>query len=388
MSSSILYHSVGPKIEGHMNPIRLSKSCIGPEEKDALSRVIDAGYLGMGKEVQIFERELQDFLETNADVVCVNTGTSALHLALSCLDIGIGDEVLVPSITYIASFQAIAATGAKPVACDVTEDRVFISLKDAERRITANTKAIMPVHYASDSQGMQDVYKFANQYNLRVIEDAAHSFGCMRDGKRVGSVGDVVCFSFDGIKNITSGEGGAIVTSDRDLSQRIKDARLLGVEKDSDKRYAGERSWWFNVKHQGYRYHMSNLMAAIGRTQLKKFNIFAEHRKLCVSRYIESLSKMRDIELLDLDYQNNVPHIFVIRVLNGRRDSLMNYLIQAKVECGMHYIPNHSLDYFATSYMLPVATKLGGELLSLPLHAELSEEEQGRVIAKIVEFFL
>lgn len=371
-----------------MSIVRLSKSCVGEEEKIALARVIDAGYLGMGREVQLFEEELCAYLGTDAEVVCVNTGTAALHLALCCLDIGPGDEVLVPSITYVASFQAIAATGARPVACDVTSERVFIDLADAERRLSVRTKAIMPVHYASDSQGIADVYEFANRHGLRVIEDAAHGFGCTREGKRIGYEGDVICFSFDGIKNITSGEGGAVVTADQKLARRIKDARLLSVESDTEKRYKGERSWSFDVKHQGFRYHMSNLMAAIGREQLKKINKFTEHRQSCASRYRDGLKGVKGLVFLDLDYANIVPHIFVIRIIDGRRDTLMEKLRANKIECGIHYMPNHLLEYFASSYTLPVAEQLGGELLSLPLHAELTSFELDRVIEIIVNFFV
>lgn len=368
-----------------MNTVRLSKSCVGQEEKDAVCRVIDAGYLGMGKDVQLFEEEIADYLGTELEVICVNTGTAALHLALLCLDIGSGDEVLVPSITYVASFQAIAATGAKPIACDVTADRVFIDLEDAAKRVTKRTKAIMPVHYASDSQSMDAVYAFAIIHGLRVVEDAAHAFGCVRNGARVGTVGDVICFSFDGIKNITSGEGGAVITGDIELARRIKDARLLGVEKDTDKRYQGQRSWSLDVKHQGYRYHMSNLMAAIGSEQLKKVNKFSEHRRACVTRYRAGLGGVKGLAFLDLNYADIVSHVFVIRITDGRRDRLMERLRSKEIECGIHYMPNHLLDYFKTPYLLPTAEMLGCELLSLPLHADLSFADQDRVIAEVLK---
>ncbi len=370
-----------------MNVIRLSRSSVGEEEKVALASVIDAGYLGMGKEVQQFEEELRAFIGTENDVICVNTGTAALHLALECLGIGPGDEVLVPSITYVASFQAVSATGAKPVACDVTLDRVFLDLTDAERRITSKTKAIMPVHYASDSTEMDLVYLFAGRFGLRVIEDAAHGFGCYRNGKVIGDQGDVICFSFDGIKNITAGEGGAVVTGDKALVQRIRDARLLGVEQDTEKRYSGQRSWFFDVRHQGYRYHMSNLMAAIGRVQLTKIGQFALHRQHCVARYQQELSGVPGIRFLDLCYENLIPHIFPVRVSATHRDALMNHLRASHIECGLHYQPNHQLDYFATDYALPNAELLGDELLSLPLHAELSESEQDRVVTGIRNYF-
>jgi dTDP-4-amino-4,6-dideoxygalactose transaminase len=370
-----------------MKVVRLSKSSVGEEEKLALARVIDAGYLGMGQEVQQFEEELRSFIGTDKDVICVNTGTAALHLAVECLGIGSGDEVLVPTITYVASFQAISATGARPVACDVTPDRVFLDVADAERRLTSKTKAIMPVHYASDSTEMDAVYLFAQRFGLRVIEDAAHGFGCVRNGKNIGVEGDVICFSFDGIKNITSGEGGAVVTGDKVLAQRIRDARLLGVEKDTEKRYSGQRSWLFDVRHQGYRYHMSNLMAAIGRVQLAKISRFADHRQRCAARYRQELADVSEIQFLDLCYENIVPHIFPVRITGNHRDALMDRLRAANIECGLHYQPNHLLGYFETDYRLPTAEMLADELLSLPLHAELSEAEQERVVHQIRNYF-
>ncbi len=370
-----------------MSIVRLSRSSVGTEEALATARVIADGYLGMGKEVQAFETDLKEFLATDLEVVCVNTGTSALHLAVACLDIGPGDEVLVPTITYVASFQAVAATGATPVACDVTADQVFIDLADAERRITARTRAIMPVHYASDSQQMGAVYEFAKRHNLRVIEDAAHGFGSVRDGQLVGSAGDILCFSFDGIKNITCGEGGALITRDAELAARVRDARLLGVEKDTDARYGGGRSWTFDVRHLGFRYHMSNLMAAIGREQLKKLPRFADHRRACVRRYRDALSGLNGISALDLRYDEIVPHIFVVRVADGRRDDLMQFLRDQDIECGLHYQPNHILSLFADGAPRPVADRLGTELLSLPLHAELTETDQDRVIQGLISFF-
>lgn len=366
--------------------VRLSKSCVGKEEAQALVRVIDAGYLGMGRDVQAFEEEIRAYLQTEREVICVNTGTAALHLALCGLDIGPGDEVLVPTLTYVASFQAVSATGAKPVACDVTEERGFLDISDAERRVTSRTRAIMPVHYASNSVGLGAVYDFARKHGLRVVEDAAHAFGGEYDGLKVGAGGDVVCFSFDGIKNITSGEGGAVVTGDTRLAQRIRDARLLGVEKDTEKRYSGQRSWEFEVTHQGFRYHMSNLMAAIGREQLKKLPAFAAHRCQCVARYIAAFNGVDGIRLLDFDHRQIVPHIFCMRVVNGKRDALLKLLRDQGIECGVHYQPNHKLEFFRSNYSLPVAERLAQELISLPLHSELSEPEQMRVVSAVLDF--
>jgi dTDP-4-amino-4,6-dideoxygalactose transaminase len=369
-----------------MSVIRLSKSVVGEEEKLALARVVEAGYLGMGTEVQNFESEIHQFLNTTNEVICVNSGTAALHLALQALGIGLGDEVLVPSLTYVATFQAISAAGAKPVACDVDLERAFIDVKDAEKRLTEKTKAIIPVHYGSNSEGIDEIYKFAKRHGLRVIEDAAHSFGCIRFGQKVGASGDIICFSFDGIKNITSGEGGAVITGDLDIAHKIKDARLLGVEKDTDKRYAGKRSWTFDVTEQGWRYHMSNLMAAIGREQLKKIDYFSAIRKKIAQRYVSELLCIPGLALFDFDYKNSVPHIFSFRVLGGRRDALVNALNSENIESGLHYLPNHLLTFYKTRYQLPVSEMLGRELISIPLHPEVSEQDQTKIINVISNF--
>ena len=149
---------------------------------------------------------------------------------------------------------------------------------------------------------------------------------------KIGSVGDIVCFSFDGIKNITCGEGGALVTSDPEIARRVRDARLLGVEKDTDKRRIGNRSWTFDVRAQGYRYHMSDIMAAIGRVQLKKLPHFSERRQFRAARYRAELGMINGLAMLDFDWNGLVPHIFVVRILDGRRDELAVYLERLGVE--------------------------------------------------------
>ncbi|KYG64736.1 aminotransferase [Bdellovibrio bacteriovorus] len=369
-------------MSGEIRKIRLSKCSVGQEEKDAVCRVLDNEYLGMGKEVQLFEQELKKYLDTDLEVICVNTGTAALHLAALCLDLKSDDEVLVPSITYVASYQAISAVGAKPIACDVEESSVFIDLEDAERRITSKTKAIMPVHYASSAKYIDEVYGFARKYNLRVIEDAAQSLGGDRKGSRVGREGDIVCFSLDGIKNITSGEGGVIVTADPVLAQRVRDARLLGVEKDTEKRYQGARSWVFDVKHQGFRYHMSDLMAAIGREQLKKIDQFSKRRREIAQQYVQGLRGIKSVHLLDIDFRTIVPHIFVVKI-DGDREEVANSLSARGVATGAHYFPNHLLSLYRSSYALPKAESLGRSLMSLPLHVDLSDSDVAYVIESV-----
>lgn len=201
--------------------LRLSRSIVGEAEARAVSRVIlEDGYLGIGNETRLFEEELAAYLGvTPQQVITTNTGTAALHLAMDavasqCRATDGKAEVLVPSLTFVASFQAITAAGCVPVACDVLPETGTLDLRDAEKRLTSRTIAVMPVDYASNPWHLDEVYDFARRKALRVVEDAAHAFGCRHHGRRIGSFGDMVCFSFDGIKNITSGEGGCLVAFD------------------------------------------------------------------------------------------------------------------------------------------------------------------------------
>jgi len=368
--------------------IRLSKSVVDLQEVRALRRVLlEDGYLGMGQEVRRFEEELCEFFGGKREVVSVNSGSAALHLAVMAV-VKPGDEVLVPSLTFVASFQAITAVGAKPVACDIDSDTLMLDLQDAAKRLTKRTRAIMPVHYSGGVGDLKSVYAFAKKHKLRVIEDAAHAFGTTYRGKKVGSFGDIACFSFDGIKNITCAEGGVVVTEDKKVAEFAKDARLLGVRRDTEKRFKGQRIWEFEVLHQGYRYHMSNLFAAIGRVQLKKFPRFASLRQFLAKKYQKELTGIPGIELVPRDFDTVIPHIFPIRVKNGVRDKLKDYLIKKNVECGVHYYPNHLLSYFGKGkWHLPVTESIYQELLSIPLHPGITSTQQKYIINEIKKFF-
>ena len=368
--------------------MKLSRSIVASEEAQAISRVLlEDGYLGMGTEVKKFEEDIATFLGVPPhEVTCVNTGTAALHLAVQAVT-NPGDEVLVQSLTYVATFQAISASDAVPVACEVLPEDITIDLSDAERRLTPKTKAIMPVHYASNPGALDEIYAFAKLHNLRVIEDAAQAFGCSFQGKKIGSFGDIRCFSFDGIKNITSGEGGAIISSDPEVLSRVRDARLLGVEKDTEKRFSGERSWEFDVTRQGYRYHMSNLFAALGRVQLQRFaEEFAPKRVQLAQQYVRRLQNVSGVKLLNTNLGAVVPHIQVVRILTGLRDEVRSALEKNGIPSGIHYKPNHLLSFYGGGKnSLPVTEQLYKELLTLPLHPGLTVEDVDYICDAVVD---
>lgn len=369
-----------------MNSIRVSQSVFGQEEIEATKTILEKGFVGMGPETKTFEDDLRYFIGSEVEVVCVSTGTAALQLAVQACGIGFGDEVLIPTFTYVASFQAVSATGATPVACDIDLETGCIDIKDLEKRITLKTKAIMPVHYASQICNVEALQEIARKYNLRIIEDAAHAFGCKYNNQLCGSFGDITCFSFDGIKNITSGEGGAVVTRDHQVANTIRDLRLLGVQGDTAMRIKMKRSWDFEVAEQGWRYHMSDLMAAIGRVQLKKISYFSARRVSLACQYQNHLADVKCVEIFPIKYGAIVPHIFPIRVREGKRDSLKEYLNDNGVQTGLHYKPNHFLSKFKTEYLLPNAEKMYAETLTLPLHPAMDEEQVSLIIDLIRTF--
>ena len=371
--------------------MRLSRSIVGEAEARAVSRVLlEDGYLGMGNEVRLFEEEVAQYLGVQPDqVIAVNTGTAALHLAVDAAaalsSVPGKPEVLVPSLTFVASFQAITAAGCVPVACDVLAETGTLDLADAEKRLSPNTIAIMFVDYASNPWHLDEVYDFARRKGLRVVEDAAHAFGCKHHGRKIGSFGDLVCFSFDGIKNITCGEGGCLVAFDAEAARLASDARLLSVENDAQKRFAGGRSWDPDVKRQGWRYHMSNIMAAIGRVQLSRLEEeFIPARRALAARYAEKLASVAGVALLRTDPQDFiVPHIMPVRILHGRKDEVKDALVAKNLPTGVHYKPNHLLSCFRTGQSLSVTEQLYAELVTLPMHPGLTLEDVDAVCAGI-----
>jgi len=367
--------------------IKVSRALTGSEELTAVQNALNYGYYGLAEKVLEFEKNLQTYLSAS-NVIAVNTGSSALHLALDALRISHGDEVIVPSLTFVGSFQAISATGATPIPCEIDPKTLLIDIEDIREKITRNTRAIMPVHYAGNPCNMDLILEIAKTYGLNVVEDAAHALGSYYKGKKIGSFGDVVCFSFDSIKNITCGEGGAIICQSENLVELIKQKRLIGIDRKSHTSPWKDRKWDFDVKTQGYRYHMSNINAAIGIEQLRKLDGFIERRRDICLKYDKAFSEINGIQLLDIDYNVIASHIYVIRIENNRRDELMNFLKNKDIETSINYVPNHMLSFYKKTHLhLPETEKAYKEILTLPLHCALSNEDINFVIQNVKDFF-
>ncbi|MCG8475231.1 MAG: DegT/DnrJ/EryC1/StrS family aminotransferase [Cytophagales bacterium] len=369
-----------------MTSLYPSKPSVGAEELAMVQEVFDSSWLGLGSFVGRFESEIEKYIGGGI-AVAVNTGTSALHLALESIGVGKGDEVIVPSLTFCASVQAITALGAKPVFCEVSCDDLCIDVEDAASRISPRTKAIVPVHYCGIVSRMDELLALKKIYGVRIVEDAAHAFGSTYKDRPVGSFGDICCFSFDPIKNITCGEGGAIIVHDENHAELIRRKRVLGIDKDGWMRHTGKGRKEYDVTAQGFRYHMSNINAAIGLVQIKKADEFRQKKVELVSQYNRRLSGLNGLALLKWNLSENFPFAYVVRARGGHRDNLKKHLSKRGIHAGLNYIPNHMQSFFKGDSALPVTEQLFKEIITLPLYCELEAEDVGYVINSIEEYF-
>lgn len=368
--------------------IKSSRGCCGAEELAEVKEAFEYGYFGLAYKTNEFEKEIGKYLNTDRYVIATNTGTSALHLALDAVGISSGDEVILPSFTFVATAQAIEMCGGKPVFCEVDPVTFLIDIKDVRRKITNRTKAIIPVHYAGRPCNMDELLSIKEETGIRIIEDAAHAFGSCYKEKKIGSFGDITCFSFDSIKVMTCGEGGAIVSNDPVFDDISRKKRLLGIDrKTMHVKDWKKRSWVYDVPTQGYRYHMSNINAAIGLAQIKKVDGFIEKRRKLCYIYDQELMHVSGIEIMPDEYGSIAPFMYVIRVKDGKRNALKDYLMEQDIESGISYIPCHHFSLFQEeNNNLPITDEIYEEILCLPMHYELSGDDVKKVCTEIKRF--
>jgi len=360
---------------------------LGQKEIVAVHKVFESRWLGMGPLTEKLEKNLAEFLQAK-NVVMVNTGTAALHLALSALDLAPGDEVIVPSLTFAASIQAIILSGANPVFSEVCADTLTIDLNDVKKRITNRTRVIMPVHYGGAVCEMDRIIDLAARKNLKVVEDAAHAFGSTYKGRMVGTLGDITCFSFDPIKNITCCDGGAIVTNNDEIAEKVRLKRYLGITRSSWQRASSSNSWEYEVVTKGYRYHMNDLHAAIGLAQLEQFHMFKARKQAIARQYDDAFESVHRIRLIKRNLNEIFPFGYFIRVLDNRRNDLIVHLKQNGIETRVQFIPNHLQPAFSQeAVQLPVTEQIFKEIVTLPLYFEMKDADIDRVISSVYSFF-
>lgn len=372
-------------------PIPVYRPYLGSEVQEAARQALAAGWLGMGRLSLEFEQGIERFLRLeDRHVVSTNSCTEALHIAGRLIGLGPGDEVICPSLTYVAGHQAISRTGADVVFCDVEDGFLGIDPDRVRELITPATKAIMAVDYLGLPCRLDELMDIAHQHGLRVIEDAAHAFGSESRGRRVGAFGDITCFSFGPVKTITTLEGGAVITPNADDVHVLHELRHLGIDSDTDARYRNQRNWEFDVVRQGYRCHLGSVPAAIGLAQLELVDEFIANRQDYCRYYDAALADLDDIRLFDTDWKDVSPYIYVIRVRDAaRRAGLIDFLKGRGVATGIHFLGAHRFSFYEKARRgdLTVTETATEQVLTLPLHPYMEQSDQDRVIAGVRDFF-
>lgn len=354
-----------------MKRISIANPVFNGNEKKYLMECIDTGWVSAnGRFINEFEKKFAEFCGTRYAIACSN-GTVTLHLILAAMGIGAGDEVIMPTLTYIATANAVRYCGAKPVFVDSEEDTFNMDPKKIEEKITSRTKAIMPVHLYGLPADMNPIMEIADKYGIPVIEDAAEAHGAKYDGRKVGSFGLAASFSFFGNKVITCGEGGMVTTNDEKLYQRMK--LLKGQAVSPDKRY-----WHIDV---GYNYRMTNMQAAVGLGQLENISWHIQQRKRVAGLYekqLQGTEKYMKLQQVPIDCESVywMNNIILQDNVEKERDQVMREMEQCNIEMRPVFYPMHIMPpYFDETASFPVAEKLGARGISLPSHAELGEKE-------------
>jgi len=359
---------------------------------EAVTKIIKRGtYWTAGPEIEEFERVVANYVGVKYGV-SFNSGTSALHAALLAYEIKQGDEVIVPSFTFIATANAPLFVGAKPVFADIEDSTFGLDPNDVERKITRRTKAIMPIHYGGLPCRIKELRKIAQEYNLLLIEDAAESLGASVDGRKVGSFGDAAMFSFCGNKVITTGEGGIIVTNSSEIYERLKLIRSHG-RLESEPYFMSTKSLDYIML--GYNWRISSITAALGLAQMKKLDRIIERRRKNAEYITSKLSKIDEVKVPQPpEGYFHVYQMYTIRVKGGRgvRDALRDHLARKGIMSKVYFEPVHLTHFYREKFgfkggELPITERLSSEVLTLPLYPTMTIEEMDYIIESIKEFF-
>lgn len=366
--------------------LNVFKPDMGDEEIQAVAEVIRSGWIGLGPKTAEFEKRFATYVGAPF-AVALNSCTAALDLALKILGIKNGDEVIVPTMTFVSTAHAIAYNLAYPIFADVDRATRNIDLEDVRKKITVRTKAIIVVHYGGRPADLDALKAVAG--GIPVIEDAAHACGAKYKGRYIGSSGNITCFSFQAVKNLAMGDGGAITTTDKAICQRVKRLRWLGIDKGTWDRTGVDQSYWWEyfVDEIGLKCHLNDINAAIGLVQLNKLERMNQRRREIKNLYNEGLKGINGIELPiddDVDHTSSW-HIYSIGCEN--RDKLSVFLQEKGISTGVHYKPIHLYKCYGNLTQLPTAEALFRRILTLPMYPTLTNEEVYSVIENIRTFY-
>jgi len=362
------------------------------KEVEAAQQVIQSGWLTMGQITENFEKLFAEFIGAK-HAIAVSSGTAALHLANLSLGVANGDEVICPSLTFVAGANSIIYAGGQPVFAEITSHNDFnISPDDIERKITERTKAIEVVHYAGYPCNMERIMGIADKHGLRIIEDCAHAPGAEYNGKRCGIIGDIGCFSFFPNKNMTTAEGGMITTNDDKLAEKIRLLRCHGMTTLTLDRHRGH-AFSYNVVELGFNYRIDEIRSAIGIVQLEKLQGANSRRRELARIYRENLT---DIHGIKVPFENSygIPshHIFPILVdKNISRQGLMEYLKDKGIQTSIHYPPIHQFDFYSRSFdynesSLTITEDVARREVTLPLYPSVDFKTVHYVCDTVIQY--
>ena len=352
-----------------MVKIPIARPALGQDEISAVTAVLESGMLAAGDRVAEFETKFADYCGAT-HAVAINNGTAALHAALLAAEIGHGDEVIVPAFSFIATASAVLMSGAKPIFCDVSDQTYTINPDQLEERVTPRTRAVIAVHLYGQPFEVRRVQEACELHNLKLIEDAAQAHGALYHGGKVGGFGHFGCFSFYATKNMVTGEGGMVTTSEKAYAERLRQI----INHGQSEKYVHTRL--------GYNYRMTDIAAAVGIAQLKKLEKFNLRRRKNADYYNANLSVKGLVSPAVAPGMHHVYHQYVIRLTEEfpmKRDAFIDYLTSKGIGSAVHYpVPIHRQPLFGlVNYPdpCPVSTQLSSSVLSLPVHPLLDQKE-------------
>ncbi|MFH0777903.1 MAG: DegT/DnrJ/EryC1/StrS aminotransferase family protein [Candidatus Eisenbacteria bacterium] len=388
--SSLPASAGGKPVRADFLPVSLP--LIGEEEKSEMLKVLESGWITTGPRTFEFEKRLAAFTGAS-HAVALSSCTAALHVSLAALGVDEGDEVVTSTLTFCSTANVILHLKATPVLVDVEPGALTLDPVDVKKKITARTKVIVPVHYAGHPCRMDEIGDIAGGRGIPVVEDAAHALGATYEGRSVGTMSEVTCFSFYAIKNITTGEGGAVVLDDAKLADLIRLYSLHGMSKDAWKRYASTGSWYYEVLYPGFKYNMTDMQAALGLAQLEKLNDFLARRERLASLYDKAFSEMEAIGTLSVGTNvKHARHLYPILLnLDRLRIDRARFIEELRAEnigTTVNFMPVHMHPYYRERFGyktgdFPVAENAYARLISLPLYPRMTDRDAADVIEAV-----
>lgn len=367
---------------------------ITEKERCEVDAVLASGWITTGPRTKAFEAAFAAAVGARHSIA-VNSCTAAMHLALEAIGLKPEDEVIVPTMTFAATAEVVRYFGAQPVLVDVLEGDHNMDPKAFEAAVTPRTKAVIPVHFGGEACDMKMIRDIARQNDLCIIEDAAHAFPCRYQGKFIGSIGDITCFSFYATKTITTGEGGMAVTQDSTWADRMRVMSLHGISRDAWKRYSAEGSWYYEISAPGFKYNMTDIAASMGIVQLDRAVEMLDRRRSIARRYIEAFEGCESIELLETrSFDDHAWHLFVIKLVGDTlcidRNRFVEILKSLGISTSVHFIPLHLHPYYQDTYGygpedFPTALRCYRRSISLPIYSRMTDDDTARVIGAVLD---